>query len=216
MEISASETMSDNRWGDNVGRGEAQARDVTQLLRAWSEGDQRALEKLTPLVYQELHRRAHRQMARERSGQTLQTTALVNEIYVQLIDLRGVSWRDRAHFFALSSRLIRRVLIDAARSRGSQKRGAGSPHVTFDESLLVSTEPRADIIALDEALTALTAIDERKTQVVELRFFGGLGIEETAEVLKVSPETVKRDWKLAKAWLRRQLRHYGDTTAAGD
>jgi RNA polymerase sigma factor (TIGR02999 family) len=210
--------MSDVGWDDPDQRGgvEPQARDVTQLLRAWSEGDPQALEKLTPLVYQELHRRAHRQMARERSGQTLQTTALVNEIYVQLIDLRGVSWRDRAHFFALSSRLIRRVLIDVARSRGSLKRGADSPHVTFDENLMVSTEPRADIIALDEALTALAAIDERKSQVVELRFFGGLGIEEAAEVLKVSPETVKRDWKLAKAWLRRQLRHYDDTTAAGD
>ena len=184
------------------------ASDITQLLRAWSEGDQQALEKLTPLVYQELHQRAHRQMARERSGQTLQTTALVNEIYVQLIDLRGVSWRDRAHFFALSSRLIRRVLIDAARARGSLKRGAGSPHVPLDEEMLVSTEPRADVVALDEALTALAAIDGRKSQVVELRFFGGLGIEETAEVLKVSPETVKRDWKIAKAWLRRELRQH--------
>jgi RNA polymerase sigma factor (TIGR02999 family) len=194
---------------------EANNRDVTQLLRAWSEGDQLALEKLTPLVYQELHRRAHRQMAQERSGQILQTTAIVNEIYIQLIDLRGVSWRDRAHFFALSSRLIRRVLIDAARSRASLKRGAKSPHVAFDENLLVSTEPPADVVALDEALTALAAIDQRKSQVVELRFFGGLGIEEAAEVLKVSPETVKRDWKLAKAWLRRELRHYGDTTAPG-
>src|SRR5262249_54588354 len=157
--------------------------EVTQLLRAWSEGDQQALEKLTPLVYAELHRRAHWQMAHERSGQTLQTTALVNEIYVQLIDLRGVSWRDRAHFFALSSRLIRRVLIDAARSRASQKRGAGSPHVAFDENLLVSTEPRADVVALDDALTALAEIDRRKSEVVELRFFGGLGIKETAEVL---------------------------------
>jgi RNA polymerase sigma factor (TIGR02999 family) len=181
--------------------------EVTQLLRAWSEGNEQALEKLTPLVYAELHRRAHRQMANERSGQTLQTTALVNEIYVQLIDLRGVSWRDRAHFFALSSRLIRRVLIDAARAKAAQKRGARSSHVELDESLLVSHEPRADVIALDDALTALAAIDERKSQVVELRFFGGLGIEETAEVLKVSPETVKRDWKLAKAWLRRELRN---------
>ena len=209
------ETMNGNDGGKD-GRGEAQARDVTQLLRAWSEGDQHALEKLTPLVYQELHRRAHRQMAQERSGQTLQTTALVNEIYVQLIDLRGVSWRDRAHFFALSSRLIRHVLIDAARARASLKRGAGSPHVEFDENLLVSTEPRADVVALDEALTALAAIDQRKSEVVELRFFGGLGIEETAEVLKVSPETVKRDWKLAKAWLRRELRQYGDTTATSE
>ena len=207
--------MNEDRPNDRDGaEREAQTRDVTQLLRAWSEGDQAALEKLTPLVYQELHRRAHWQMAQERSGQILQTTAIVNEIYVQLIDLRGVSWRDRAHFFALSSRLIRRVLIDAARSRASLKRGAGSPHVALDENLLVSTEPPADVVALDEALTALGGIDQRKSQVVELRFFGGLSIEETAEVLKVSPETVKRDWKLAKAWLRRELRHYSDTTAA--
>jgi RNA polymerase sigma factor (TIGR02999 family) len=207
--------MSGDRGG-NGGHDKAQARDVTQLLRAWSQGDQQALEQLTPLVYQELHRRAHRQIARERPGRTLQTTALVNEIYVKLIDLRGVSWRDRAHFFALSSRLIRRVLIDAARARASLKRGAGSPHVEYDENLLVSTEPRADVVALDEALTALAAVDQRKSEVVELRFFGGLGIEETAEVLKVSPETVKRDWKLAKAWLRRELRHYGDATSTGE
>jgi RNA polymerase sigma factor (TIGR02999 family) len=207
--------MSEDRPNDrNGGEREAQTRDVTQLLRAWSEGDQLALEKLTPLVYQELHRRAHRQMAQERPGQILQTTAIVNEIYVQLIDLHGVTWRDRAHFFALSSRLIRRVLIDAARSRASLKRGAGSPHVALDENLLVSTEPPADVVALDEALTTLGGIDQRKSQVVELRFFGGLSIEETAEVLKVSPETVKRDWRLAKAWLRRELRHYSDTTAA--
>jgi RNA polymerase sigma factor (TIGR02999 family) len=208
--------IEDRRDDKDGGERDAQTRDVTQLLRAWSEGDQLALEKLTPLVYQELHRRAHRQMTQERSGQILQTTAIVNEIYLQLIDLRGVSWRDRAHFFALSSRLIRRVLIDAARSKASLKRGAGSPHVALDENLLVSTEPPADIVALDEALTALAGIDPRKSQVVELRFFGGLGIEETAEVLKVSPETVKRDWRLAKAWLRRELRHFSDTTAAGE
>lgn len=188
--------------------------DVTQLLRAWSEGDRQALEKLTPLVYAELHRRAHWQMANERSGQTLQTTALVNEIYLQLVDLRGVTWRDRAHFFALSSRLIRRVLIDAARAKAAQKRGGQASHVELDENLLVSQEPRADVIALDDALTALAAIDERKSQVVELRFFGGLGIEETSEVLKVSAETVKRDWKLAKAWLRRELRN-SKASAAG-
>ena len=215
MSLSFERMIEDRRDDKDGGERDAQTRDVTQLLRAWSEGDQLALEKLTPLVYQELHRRAHRQMTQERSGQILQTTAIVNEIYLQLIDLRGVSWRDRAHFFALSSRLIRRVLIDAARSKASLKRGAGSPHVALDENLLVSTEPPADIVALDEALTALAGIDPRKSQVVELRFFGGLGIEETAEVLKVSPETVKRDWKLAKAWLRRELRHFSDTTAAG-
>jgi RNA polymerase sigma-70 factor, ECF subfamily len=146
-------------------------------------------------------------MAREHAGHTLQTTALVNEIYLRMVDLRGVSWRDRAHFFAISSRLIRRVLIDAARTKGSLKRGGNSPHVALDEELAVSFQPRADLLALDDALNALAAIDERKSRVVELRFFGGLGVDETAEVLKVSPETVKRDWRLAKAWLRRELRH---------
>ncbi len=179
--------------------------DVTQLLRAWSEGDTQALEQLTPLVYRELYRRAHWHMARENAGHTLQATALVNEIYVRMVDLRGVSWRDRAHFFAMSSRLIRQILIDAARSKHAQKRGGQSPHVAIDESLLVSEEPRADVIALDDALSSLATIDPRKSRVVELRFFGGLDIEETAEVLGVSAETVKRDWKLAKAWLRREL-----------
>jgi RNA polymerase sigma factor (TIGR02999 family) len=181
--------------------------EVTQLLRAWSEGDQDALDKLTPLVYRELYRRAHWYLAREGVGHTLETAALVNEIYVRMVDLRGVSWRDRAHFFAISSRLVRRVLIDAARARRSLKRGGEAPHLEFDEALMVCHEPRADLVALDDALTALAAIDPRKSQVVELRFFGGLGVEEVAEVLKVSPETVKRDWKLAKAWLRRELRH---------
>jgi len=181
------------------------AQDVTQLLRAWSEGDAQALDQLTPLVYQELYRRARWHMAREHVGYTLQATALVNEVYVRMVDLRHVSWRDRAHFFAMSSRLIRQVLIDAARSRNALKRGGHSPHVAIDEALLVSEEPRADIIALDDALTRLAAIDPRKNQVVELRFFGGLDIEETAEILRVSPDTVKRDWKLAKAWLRREL-----------
>ena len=179
--------------------------DVTQLLRAWTEGDAHALEQLTPLVYRELYRRAHWHMAREHVGHTLQATALVNEIYVRMVDLRGVSWRDRAHFFAVSSRLIRRVLIDAARSRNALKRGGESPHVSIDDAVLVSEQPRADIIALDDALNNLALVDPRKSQVVELRFFGGLDIEETAEVLRVSGETVKRDWKLAKAWLRREL-----------
>lgn len=180
--------------------------DVTQLLRAWSGGDADALNALTPLVYDELHRRAHWHMQREHSGQTLQTTALVNEAYLRLVDLRRVSWRDRAHFFALASRVIRHVLVDAARSRRSLKRGADAPVALFDEDLMVSMTPPADVIALDDALQALAAVDERKSQVIELRFFGGLTIEETADVLHVSPETVKRDWKLAKAWLRRELR----------
>jgi len=182
--------------------------EVTRLLRAWSGGDANALERLTPLVYRELHRRAHWQMARERAGHTLQTTALVNEIYVRMVDLRGVSWRDRAHFFALASRLIRNVLIDAARAKGAVRRGAGSPHIPLEDAL-VSIERSGVLMALDDALTTLSTMDERKSRVVELRFFGGLGVEETAEVLKVSPETVKRDWKLAKAWLRREMRRDG-------
>jgi RNA polymerase sigma factor (TIGR02999 family) len=146
-------------------------------------------------------------MAREHPGHTLQTTALVNEVYLRLVDVRNVSWRDRAHFFAVSSRLVRRVLIDAARAKGSLKRGGQSPHVVWDEALLVSDASRVDLVALDDALNALAAFDQRKSDVVELRFFGGLGVEEAAEVLKVSPETIKRDWKLAKAWLRRELKH---------
>ena len=180
--------------------------DVTRLLRAWSSGDSEALNALTPLVYEELHRRAHWHMRRENRGHTLQTTALVNETYLRLVDMRQVSWRDRAHFFALASRVIRHVLVDAARSRRSLKRGADASPGALDEDLLISENPVADIIALDDALRALSAIDERKNQVVELRFFGGLTVEETAEVLRVSAETVKRDWKLAKAWLRRELR----------
>jgi RNA polymerase sigma factor (TIGR02999 family) len=179
--------------------------DVTRLLRAWSSGDSEALDALTPLVYEELHRRAHGYMRRENPGHMLQTTALVNEAYLRMVDLRQVSWRDRAHFFALASRVIRHVLVDAARSRRSLKRGADALPAALDEDLLVSETPPADIIALDDALQALSAIDDRKNQVVELRFFGGLTVEETAEVLGVSPETVKRDWKLAKAWLRREL-----------
>jgi RNA polymerase sigma factor (TIGR02999 family) len=180
--------------------------DVTRLLRAWSSGDSEALNALTPLVYEELHRRAHWQMRHEHPGHTLQTTALVNEAYLRLVDMRTVSWRDRAHFFALASRVIRHVLVDAARSRRSLKRGADAAPEALDEELLISENPVTDIIALDDALKALSAIDERKNQVVELRFFGGLTVEETAEVLRVSAETVKRDWKLAKAWLRRELR----------
>jgi RNA polymerase sigma factor (TIGR02999 family) len=149
-------------------------------------------------------------MVRERPGATLQTTAIVNEIYVRMVDLRGVSWRDRAHFFALASRLIRHVLVDTARRKGAAKRGAAATHVTLDEAML-SIDRAENLVALDDALSALAQIDPRKSSVVELRFFGGLGVEETAEVLKVSPETVKRDWKLAKAWLRREMRGNGST-----
>jgi RNA polymerase sigma factor (TIGR02999 family) len=181
------------------------AHEVTQLLRAWSGGDQAALEKLTPLVYDELHRAAHRYMAQERPGHVLQTTALVHEVYLRLIDVREVTWQDRAHFLAVCARLMRRVLTDFARSRGYVKRGGDSPRVALDEALVVSREPPADLIALDDGLKALAAFDPRKSQVVELRFFGGLSVEETAEVLKVSPDTVKRDWKLAKVWLLEEM-----------
>ena len=178
---------------------------ITELLRAWGDGDQQALEKLTPLVYKELHRVAHRYMADERAGHTLQTTALVNEVYLRLVDVRGVRWQDRAHFFAICARTMRRILIDFARSRQYQKRGGEAVSVTLDEALGVSPEPAVDFVVLDDALNALGKLDPRKTQVVELRFFGGLNVEETAEVLKTSPETVMRDWKFARAWLAREL-----------
>ena len=174
--------------------------DVTRLLRAWSSGDSQALNALTPLVYEELDKLAHWHMRLENPGPTLQTTALVNEAYLRLVDMRQVSWRDRAHFFALASRVIRHVLVDAARSRLSLKRGADASPEALDEDLLVSENPPADIIALDDALRTLSTIDERKNQVVELRFFGGLTVEEAGEVLGLSAETVKRDWKLVKAW----------------
>ena len=178
---------------------------VTKLLVDWRNGDQAALEQLIPLVHEELRRVARRHMAHERPGHTLQATALVNEAYVRLIDIKQVNWQDRAHFFAMSSRLMRRVLVDFARSKGYQKRGGGAQKVSLDEALIVSSEPGADLVALDDALDALAAFDARKAQVVEMRFFGGLSVEETAEALKVSVDTVMRDWKLAKAWLLREL-----------
>jgi RNA polymerase sigma factor (TIGR02999 family) len=180
--------------------------EVTQLLRAWGDGVEGALEQLAPLVENELHRLAHKYMSRERPGQTLQTTALVNEVYIRLIDIQQVSWQNRAHFFAISARMMRRILTDFARSRNYLKRGGEAVHVSWDEALVVSEEPDADIVAIDAALTRLAEVDPRKSQVVELRFFGGLSIEETAEVLKVSQQTVMRDWKFAKAWLMRALR----------
>jgi RNA polymerase sigma factor (TIGR02999 family) len=179
--------------------------EVTQLLKAWSAGDEQALEKLTPLVYSQLHEIAHRHMAGERSGHTLQTTALVNEVYLRLVDCGQVKWQDRTHFFAVSARLMRRILIDFARSRGYQKRGGAVHHISLEESPSVCSEPDPNLLALDDALKGLAAIDERKSQVVELKFFGGLSIEETAEVLQVSGETVVRDWRLAKIWLLREL-----------
>ncbi|HEY4765716.1 MAG TPA: sigma-70 family RNA polymerase sigma factor [Candidatus Sulfotelmatobacter sp.] len=179
--------------------------EVTRLLKAWGEGDDGALARLTPVVENELHRMAHRCMARENPGHTLQTTALVNEVYLRLVDIHGVSWQDRAHFFAMSARLMRRVLTDFARSRHYQKRGAGAVRVCLDEGLLVTPQKDADIMALDAALTEFAVLYPRQSQVVELRFFGGLEVEEAAEALKISPVTVKRDWRFAKAWLLRAI-----------
>jgi RNA polymerase sigma-70 factor, ECF subfamily len=179
--------------------------EVTQLLKAWTTGDEQALEKLTPLVYEQLRRVAQRHMAGQRPGHVLQTTALVNEVYLQLLDCGQMNWQDRAHFFAMSARLMRRILIDFARSRDSQKRGGDALHVSMDEAPSVCKEPDPSLLALDDALKTLATVDERKSKVVELRFFGGLSVEETAAVLKVSPETVMRDWRLAKLWLLREL-----------
>jgi RNA polymerase sigma factor (TIGR02999 family) len=180
-------------------------KEVTQLLLAWSQGDRSALDQLIPLVHEELHRLAHRYMGHERPGHTLQTTALVNEAYLRLIDASQVRWQNRAHFFAVSAQLMRRILVDFARAHRNLKRGGDARRVTLDETLLAPQEPDADLVALDDALTALAAIDPRQAQAVELRFFAGLSVEETAEILKVSPETVHRDWRVAKAWLLREL-----------
>ena len=186
--------------------------DVTGLLQAWGRGDEEALQKLMPVVYEQLHVAARRFMAGERPGHTLQTTALIHETYLRLVDIRQVKWQDRAHFLAICAQLMRRILTDFARSRGYQKRGGAAPHVNFDEVLLLTTQPDANLVALDDALNRLAEVDERKSKVVELRFFGGLGVKETAEAMKVSAGTVMRDWKLAKAWLLRELRrgtHHG-------
>jgi RNA polymerase sigma factor (TIGR02999 family) len=179
--------------------------DITQLLRAWGTGDERALEQLTPLVYAELRKAAKRRVARERDGHTLQATALINEVYLRLVNLDGVGWQDRAHFFAICAQMMRRILTDYARSRGYLKRGGDAQRVTFDEGLMVSADPGVDLVGLEEALQKLAAVDARKSSVVELRFFGGLSIKETAAVLKVSTDTVTRDWNLAKAWLLREM-----------
>jgi RNA polymerase sigma-70 factor (ECF subfamily) len=179
---------------------------VTQLLLAWGQGDEAALDQLVPVVHAELRRIARRQMGNERAGHTLQPTALVNEAYLRLVDIRQVKWQDRAHFFAMSSRVMRRVLVDAARARGYQKRGAGAQKVSFDEAMLGGPERATDVVALDAALKALALIDPRKSQVVEMRVFGGLSVEETAEALHMSERTVKRDWTMAKLWLLREIK----------
>ncbi len=179
---------------------------VTALLLKWGKGDDEARERLIPLVHQELHQIARRCMAGERVGHSLQATALVNEAYVRLVDGKAVEWQDRAHFLAVSARVMRRILVDHARARHAQKRGGERVRVTFDDALVVTDEPCQNFIALDDALEALAKFDERKSRVVELRFFGGLSVEETASVLNVSPDTVMRDWRLAKAWLQEEMR----------
>ena len=181
------------------------ANQITGLLAAWSGGDESALAKLTPLVYDELHRLAHHYMIRERPGHALQTTALVNEAYLRLVNWREVEWQNRAHFFAVSAQMMRRILVDFARDKQYLKRGGGALQVSLSEAASVTEARGADLIALDEVLTALAEMDPRKGQVVELRFFGGLTVAEVAEVLKVSEETVIRDWRLAKVWLMRQI-----------
>jgi RNA polymerase sigma factor (TIGR02999 family) len=177
---------------------------VCELLRAWSDGDTSALERLAPIVYDELHRLARRYMRGERPGHSLQTTALVNEAYLRLVGYERMQWQNRAHFFAVSAQLMRRILVEHAR-RHNLKRGGGVPHVSLDEAALVAGGRAADLVALDHAMNALAQVDQRKAQVVEMRFFGGLSVDETADVLKVSPATVMRDWSTAKAWLYREL-----------
>lgn len=179
--------------------------EISRLLIAWGDGDQAALEELTPLVYEELHRLAHNYMSRERPDHTLQTTALVNEAFMRLVDWKNVRWQNRAHFFGVSAQLMRRILVDFARSRGFQKRGGGAKRLDLEEVARVCGETEADLVALDEALESLAKLDGRQARVVELRFFGGLSNEEAAEVLKVSTGTVRRDWSLARAWLHREL-----------
>jgi RNA polymerase sigma-70 factor, ECF subfamily len=184
---------------------DALGHEITQLLLAWRQGDEGALDKLTPRVYRELHLAARRCMGGERDDHTLQTTELINELYVRLSNLQLIDWQNRAHFFALCARQMRRILTDQARARRSHKRGDGAIAISLDDALAISPEPSADLVAVDDALNQLAKVDERKAQVVVLRFFGGLSVEEIAEVLKVSPETVARDWRLAKAWLLRAL-----------
>jgi RNA polymerase sigma factor (TIGR02999 family) len=180
------------------------SRDVTGLLRAWGNGDRGALERLTPIVYEELRRLARRYLRGERAGHSLQATALVNEAYVRLVDYKRMQWQNRAHFFAVSAQLMRRILVEHARRR-NLKRGVAVQHISLEEAAEVGRGRRRDLVALDDAMNALARFDARKVQVVEMRFFGGLSVEETAEVLKVSPVTVMRDWNTAKAWLHREL-----------
>ena len=185
---------------------EPYSQEVTGLLLAWRQGKQDALDELIPIVYEELRQQAHRYLQREKKGHSLQTTALINETYLRLLDCNKVGWKDRAHFFAVTARMMRRILVDFARSRRSQKRGGGLEKITLDQTITFSIARDSDLVALDDALNELALRDERRCRVVELRFFGGLSIEETAEVLGVSPDTVVRDWRLAKVWLAREVK----------
>jgi RNA polymerase sigma factor (TIGR02999 family) len=182
---------------------------VTRLLLAWGDGNAAAFDELMPLVYAELRTLARRQMQRERSGHTLQATALVHEAYIRLVDQQQVHWQNRAHFFAVAAQLMRRVVVDYARKRRRVKRGGGAPHLSLDEAALLTPQQAPQVLELDEALCRLAAVDERKSRVVEMRYFGGLSVEEVAVVLGVSENTVIRDWALAKAWLRRELESAG-------
>jgi len=184
---------------------QASSNEVTQLLIDWSNGDKAALDKLMPLIYGELRQLAHRYMSRERPGNTLQTTALVNEAYVRLINRKNVHWQNRTHFFAIAAQLMRSILVDHARSHAYAKRGGGAQKLTLDEAMVVSQERAAEVVALDDVLKELAKIDPQQSRIVELRFFGGLTIEETAEVLQLSPATIKREWSTAKAWLYHEL-----------
>lgn len=184
---------------------ESSSQEVTHLLLAWRQGEKKALDKLICVVYRELRRLAHHYMSGERSDHTLQTTALINEAYLRLLDCRKVNWQDRIHFFAVAAQMMRRVLVDYARSHQQLKRGRGLEKISFSENRIVSNDKDPDLVVLDDALKTLAKVDSRKSQVVELRFFGGLSVEETAEALGVSPDTVMRDWRLAKAWLAREM-----------
>jgi len=187
------------------------SKDITQLLIAWSDGDESALDRLAPLIDSELHRLAHHYMRHERPGHLLQTSALVNEAYVRLIDWKNVRWENRAHFFGVAAQMMRRILVDFARERQYMKRGGGALQVSLSEAASFVMDRNTDLVALDEALTALGQVDPRKVRVVEMRFFAGLSVDEVADVLKVSKETVMRDWRLAKVWLLRELE--GETVA---
>ena len=180
-------------------------RNITHLLKEWGEGDQQALDELTPLVYEELRQQAARYLRKERPNHSLQATALINEAFLRLIDVKDVQWQNRAHFFAIAANLMRRVLVDHARRRDAEKRGGSQVCLTLDERLAWANEPDVDLLAIDEALDRLALIDEQQARIVELRFFSGLTVEETATALGVSPKTVKRDWSVARAWLKREI-----------